>query len=153
MVMILMLLLFCWNENSKGDIVNYSSVRAMSSSEICESSSKVVTFVDLAGHEKYLRTTVFGLTGNCPDYAMCVIASNNGVIGMTKEHYHLTLALKIPCFFVVTKVDICPANILEETLTTLRKMVKAPGSSRIPTILNNEDEVVAAVRNIPTERY
>jgi hypothetical protein len=31
--------------------------------EIMEKSFKVVTFFDLAGHEKYLKTTVGGMTG------------------------------------------------------------------------------------------
>ena len=30
---------------------------------------KVITFMDLCGHEKYLKTTMFGLIGLCPDYA------------------------------------------------------------------------------------
>ncbi len=34
---------------------------------------KVVMFIDLAGHEKYLKTTVFGLTGNFPDYCMMIV--------------------------------------------------------------------------------
>jgi GTPase len=28
--------------------------------KICEASSKVITFIDLAGHERYLKTTIFG---------------------------------------------------------------------------------------------
>lgn len=49
----------------KGNIVNYNfGVRNMTTTEICEASSKLVNFIDLAGHEKYLKTTVFGLTGN-----------------------------------------------------------------------------------------
>jgi GTPase len=51
--------------DSKGKIVNYSGVHAaMGDQEICEQSAKIITFIDLAGHEKYLRTTLFGLTGN-----------------------------------------------------------------------------------------
>ena len=42
-------------------------------------SSKVVTFIDLAGHQKYLRTTVFGLTAHCPEFVMLVVAGNTGV--------------------------------------------------------------------------
>lgn len=30
--------------------------------QICHDSAKVLTFIDLAGHERYLKTTVFGLT-------------------------------------------------------------------------------------------
>lgn len=61
--------------NSAGNIVNYSSsVKAPLWSEICESSVKIVSFIDLAGHEKYLKTTVFGLTGNFPDYTLMVVS-------------------------------------------------------------------------------
>jgi GTPase len=38
----------------------------MGMDEICLLSSKVVSFLDLAGHEKYLKTTVFGMTGCSP---------------------------------------------------------------------------------------
>ncbi|MGH0190338.1 UNVERIFIED_CONTAM: hypothetical protein FKN15_044126 [Acipenser sinensis] len=38
--------------------------------KICERSAKVITFIDLAGHEKYLKTTVFGMTGHLPDFCM-----------------------------------------------------------------------------------
>lgn len=37
--------------------------------------------VDLAGHEKYLRTTCFGLTGHLPDYGMVIIGANAGLVG------------------------------------------------------------------------
>ena len=51
---------------------------------ICRASTKVVTFIDLAGHEKYLKTTIFGMTGHAPDFCMLMVGSNAGVIGMTK---------------------------------------------------------------------
>ena len=35
---------------------------------VCKQSSKVITFIDLAGHERYLKTTVFGMTGHAPDF-------------------------------------------------------------------------------------
>ena len=38
---------------------------------------------------------------------------------MTKEHLGLALALNVPVFVVVTKIDMCPANILQgESLRT-----------------------------------
>lgn len=49
--------------NDAAQPVNYSPVKTPTWPEICEHSSKVVMFMDLAGHEKYLKTTVFGLTG------------------------------------------------------------------------------------------
>lgn len=64
-------------------VVNYSDSRT--AEEICESSSKMITFIDLAGHHKYLKTTVFGLTSYCPDFAMLVVSANTG-IGELRDH-------------------------------------------------------------------
>ena len=67
--------------DGKGQVVNKSDghgecVKRVSSSKspllsgeldwayICRASSKVITFIDLAGHEKYLKTTIFGMTGH-----------------------------------------------------------------------------------------
>jgi GTPase len=82
-----------------------------------------VTFIDLAGHEKYLRTTLHGITGNNIDYAMIVVGANMGVTRMTREHLNVVISLKIPVFFVVTKIDICPANILAETMESISLML------------------------------
>ena len=46
---------------------------------ILDCSSKIITFIDLAGSHKYLKTTVFGLTGHCPDYAALVVNSKQGL--------------------------------------------------------------------------
>ena len=38
-------------------------------------SVQVITFIDLAGHEKYLKTTIFGMTGHAPDFAMLMVGT------------------------------------------------------------------------------
>ena len=83
-----------------------------------------VSFVDLAGHEKHLRTTFHGITGQGLDYAMIVVGANMGITKMTKEHLSVVISLKIPIFFVITKIDICPPNILEQTITDLKKLLE-----------------------------
>lgn len=67
--------------------------------------------MDLCGHEKYLKTTMFGLVGLMPDYAMIIVGANMGVSRMTREHLGISLALNIPVFVVITKVDIAPASV------------------------------------------
>lgn len=47
------------------------------------------------------------------------VGSNAGIVGMTKEHLGLALALNVPVFVVVTKIDMCPANILQGMGTLL----------------------------------
>jgi translation elongation factor EF-Tu-like GTPase len=45
---------------------------------------------------------------------MLMIGANMGVVGMTKEHLGLALALNVPVFVVITKIDMCPPNVKEE---------------------------------------
>lgn len=47
--------------------------------------SKIVSFTDLAGHERYLRTTVFGLLSCEPNYCLLMVAANNGLVGMSRS--------------------------------------------------------------------
>lgn len=120
--------------------------------KICEKSSKVLTFIDLAGHEKYLKTTIFGMTGHSPDFTMLMIGANAGVVGMTKEHLGLALALNVPVFVVITKIDMCPSNVMQNTMKLLHKVLKSPGCRKIPVMVSNEDDVVLAATNFATER-
>lgn len=60
------------------------------------------------------------MTGHLPDYACLIVGANMGVVGMCKEHLGVALALKVPVFFVVTKVDICPEHVLKNTVQVRR---------------------------------
>ena len=75
--------------------------------------------LDLCGHEKYLKTTMFGLIGLCPDYAMIIVATNQGISRMTREHMGIVLALKIPFLIILTKIDMCPPNVYSDTVNEL----------------------------------
>ncbi|KAM4750758.1 GTP binding protein 1, like isoform 2-T2 [Anableps anableps] len=140
--------------DQEGQVVNKpdSHGGGLDWTKICEKSSKVITFIDLAGHEKYLKTTVFGMTGHLPDFCMLMVGSNAGIVGMTKEHLGLALALNVPVFVVVTKIDMCPANILQETLKLLQRLLKSPGCRKIPVLVQNKDDVVVTASNFSSER-
>ncbi|XP_052788264.1 GTP-binding protein 1-like [Mya arenaria] len=135
-----------------GNVVNKAEHGHLDWIKICEESAKVITFIDLAGHEKYLKTTVFGMTGHAPDFAMLMIGANAGIIGMTKEHLGLALALQVPVFVVVTKIDMCPANVLDDTLKLLQKILKSPGCRKMPVLVQNADDVVCTATNFSSER-
>merc|ERR1712142_479509 len=128
--------------DSKGQVVNKPDHGSLDWVKVCEESAKVITFIDLAGHEKYLKTTVFGMTGHAPDFTMLMIGANAGVIGMTKEHLGLALALNVPVFVVVTKIDMCPPNEMQDTMKLLQRLLKSPGCRKIPVIVQNSDDVV-----------
>ena len=51
-----------------------SVAKSKSWAQVVHSSRSVMTFIDLAGHEKYLKTTIAGLTGSHPDYALAIVA-------------------------------------------------------------------------------
>lgn len=72
--------------------------------EISGQAAKIISFIDLAGHEKYLKTTLFGLTSSSPDFVLLLIGGNAGLIGMSKEHLSVALALNVPVVCIVTKV-------------------------------------------------
>lgn len=59
-----------------GNIVNKADHGSLDWVKICERSTKVITFIDLAGHERYLKTTVFGMTGHAPDFGMLMVTKD-----------------------------------------------------------------------------
>lgn len=127
---------------SQGQIINYSEL--MTAEEICENSTKLITFIDLAGHRKYLRTTVLGLTGYSPHYIMLVVSGSAGIVGMTREHLTLAIALDVPFFITVTKIDLAlPAA----TLIAIEQVLKSAGCRKVPLIVQNEDDVITAGSN------
>lgn len=109
--------------------------------QVANNSKKLVTFLDLCGHEKYLKTTMFGLVGLMPDYCMVIVGANMGVSRMTKEHLGIALALKIPLFIVITKIDIAPKNIYEETVNTLVKIMKNPMVNKAPIVVKETEDI------------
>jgi GTPase len=82
----------------------------------------VQILVDLAGHEKYLKTTISGISKCYTDYACIVVAANMGVLKMTREHLGIVLGMNIPFFIVLTKLDISPKNVTERTLKDLKDL-------------------------------
>ncbi|KAF8535331.1 GTP-binding protein-like protein 1 [Trichophaea hybrida] len=120
--------------------------------EIGHRSAKVIGFTDLAGHERYLRTTVFGLLGTSPDYVMLMVAANNGLIGMSKEHLGIAMALNVPVLVVITKIDICPPQILAQTISQLTKILKSPGARKIPIFIKSKEEVINTATQFVSER-
>lgn len=73
--------------DSEGNVVNKpdSHGGSLEWTKICEKSTKVITFIDLAGHEKYLKTTVFGMTGHLPDFCMLMVGSKKVVRYQQKQ--------------------------------------------------------------------
>ncbi|KAI9311181.1 P-loop containing nucleoside triphosphate hydrolase protein [Dichotomocladium elegans] len=128
------------------------SGRKLTWEEICSRASKVLSFVDLAGHEKYLKTTVFGMTGSAPDFVMLMVGANAGIVGMTKEHLGIALSLGIPVLVVVTKIDRCPPKVLEQSIKDLTNILKSKSCRKIPLFVENNTDVIMTAQNFVSER-
>eukprot|EP00041_Stephanoeca_diplocostata_P035937 m.1286248 g.1286248 ORF g.1286248 m.1286248 type:complete len:316 (+) comp24780_c0_seq78:95-1042(+) len=101
---------------------------------------------------RYLKTTVFGLTGHMPSFVMLLVGANAGVIGMAKEHLGLALALNKPVLVVVTKIDMCPPNVLASTLKLLHRILKSPGCKKMPMLIKTQEDMVDASRSFQSQR-
>lgn len=133
-------------------VVSDTPGRKLSWEEIGKRSAKVITFTDLAGHERYLRTTVFGMLSSSPNYCLLMVAANNGLIGMSKEHLGIAVALNIPLIIVITKIDICPPQILEQTIKQITRILKSPGAKKVPVFIKNHEECVNTATHIVSQR-
>jgi GTPase len=110
--------------------------------------SKIITMVDLAGHEKYLKTTMFGLTGLFVDYSLVIISAEDGIIGTTKEHLGILIHLKIPILVVITKIDRAPEHMYEKTLKQLKQIFKNKHIKKKPIFINKDTEKDKALDEI-----
>jgi len=118
---------------------------------VVANSTSLLTFIDLAGHEKYLKTTIAGLTGCFPDYALVIINSLAGITKMTKEHLGVILALAIPFAVIVTKVDMCPENVFLRTKRQLWRALKSQAVNKMPINVKT-DKDVKTCHDAPAER-
>ncbi|PCG95697.1 Translation elongation/initiation factor/Ribosomal, beta-barrel [Penicillium occitanis (nom. inval.)] len=138
--------------DARGEIIGSDKGRKLSWEEIGKKSAKVISFSDLAGHERYLRTTVFGMLSSSPNYCLLMVAANNGLVGMSKEHLGIALALNVPVMVVITKIDICPPQILQQTITQLTRILKSPGARKIPIFIKDMDETVNTATQFVSQR-
>jgi GTPase len=134
----------------EGKVVNYQGVNKPSWPEIVSKSAKIISFFDLAGHEKYLKTTILGLSSSFPDICMLIIDGNNGIKPMTKEHILLCVSLKIPFIIIITKIDMCKdrKNVLDENIKNINKFLKYPGIRKIPLYVKTQDDIILSTKHI-----
>lgn len=93
---------------------------------------------------------MFGLVGLMPDYSMIVVGANMGVSRMTREHLGISLALGIPIFIVVTKIDISPKQIYDETINTLTKILESKQAGKQVNLINDKSDVLICAKAMPS---
>lgn len=125
--------------DTQGNVINLA-LDMMTAEEITEKSSKLITFMDLAGHRRYLRTTIQALTGYSPHFSMLVVSAE-GINSMTYEHLDLIQALDMSYFIVVTKIE---NTSPDATLTKLKSILATIECRKVPFLIQSNDDVITA---------
>jgi selenocysteine-specific elongation factor len=91
---------------------------------------RVLSIIDVPGHERFVRTMVAGATGI--DLFLMVIAADDGVMPQTIEHATVLRALGVPSGIVaITKIDIAdPQPAMEQARELLPGCEQVACSSR-----------------------
>jgi len=89
-----------------------------------EEVKRAITLIDLCGHEKYFKTTAYGIAGHYPDFAFVIIGANRGILQMTRQHFTLLMSMNIPIIIVITRPDITPLENYMFALKSIDKYCK-----------------------------
>jgi selenocysteine-specific elongation factor len=91
----------------------------------------VLGFVDVPGHERFVHTMLAGATGI--DFALLVIAADDGVMPQTDEHLDILLLLGIDSGAIaLTKIDAVSAERVDEVLLQLADRVRNTAAANWP---------------------
>ncbi len=112
-------------------------------SQLVAKAEKVISFVDTVGHEPWLRTTIRGLVGQNIDYGLLMVAADDGVTHITKEHLGLLLAMNLPIIICMTKIDKMGERRIGEVGQQIEDMLKNVG--RIPFLVKDMNDLTIVV--------
>jgi elongation factor 1-alpha len=107
--------------------------------KIVEQAEKIISFIDTVGHEPWVRTTIRGIVGQSIDYGLLVVAADDGVTHITKEHLGLLLAMNLPVIICITKIDRVNEKRIEEVEKQVEDLLKHVG--RIPFLIKEEKDL------------
>lgn len=106
-------------------VAGSSNANIKNDADVAAKAHTLVTLMDLAGHEKYLKTTVHGISSGMIDYALVLVNSRQRPTHMTRHHIGLAVACNIPIIIVLTKTDGCPAHVLKSTKEEIKKILSS----------------------------
>jgi elongation factor 1-alpha len=109
--------------------------------DIARKAQRVVSLMDLAGHEKYFKTTIAGLSRGMADYALVLVNAAQPPTHMTMHHLGLCTACGIPVVVVITKVDACPGQVLRNTKQLTHDKLRSPEVGKRPYSVRSERDI------------
>mmetsp|Transcript_26279 Transcript_26279/g.60460 ORF Transcript_26279/g.60460 Transcript_26279/m.60460 type:complete len:190 (+) Transcript_26279:1534-2103(+) len=92
--------------------------------EVAREADRVVTFMDLAGHERYLKTTIHGVSSGFADYALVLVNSRQPPTHMTQHHLNLCKMHQLAPMFETSAVTGEGMDLLQRMLFHLPKRRK-----------------------------
>lgn len=133
----------------KGDNVIHlkNPLNKKESASVVAESDKIISFVDTVGHEPWLRTTIRGIVGQKLDYGLLVVAADDGVTHITKEHLGILLAMELPVIIALTKIDVATPDQIKKTETSIHNSLKLVG--RVPYRLKSQDDIHTIISKVP----
>lgn len=105
-------------------------------------------FVDVPGHEKFVHAMVSGATGI--DYALLVIAADDGPMPQTREHLEILRLLGVDTgAIVVTKMDMIDPAFSESLLADIAQTVASSPAAGWPVFMvsSKTGEGIAGLRD------
>ena len=92
-----------------------------------------VSFVDVPGHERFVRNMLAGAGGI--QAVLLVVAADESVMPQTREHFEIVRLLGLTRGVVaVTKIDRVPSDLVEVTVSDVRELVKGSFLESAPIV-------------------
>lgn len=126
---------------SSGQPLTYGT--CLTTEEIIESSSKIVTLIDLAGHQRYLSTTLFGLGSHSPDIVLLVISAKSTITHLTTDHISLALGIEKSLAIVINKIDLATREEQENCYNEIVRAIYMLHPDVTPIKVSGLDEAIA----------
>lgn len=90
---------------------------------MADSDGGFVYFIDVPGHERFIRNMLAGLAGI--DLAMLVVAADDGIMPQTREHAEIIDLLGVPAgIVVITKIDRVPGKRVAAVIRSIANETK-----------------------------
>lgn len=115
--------------NSKGQITNRQHIHTWA--KFIQESSKLITFIDVSGKEKYLKTAIKGVSSYYPDYVLMIVDAKEGITPITLNHLRLAFSCQKPVIIVLSKVDLATKDELFDVEDKLSDYIKNTCSKKI----------------------
>lgn len=122
-----------------GNVINYKNKynEMMTAEKIGERSTKIVSFMDIPGHRRYMKTTIQAVSAYQPHFIALVVACGN-LNQMTIENLQIIKAFKIPFFVVLTKCDLVSPEM--GTLKQLMQLLNEVDKHKTPLVIGSMND-------------